>query len=83
MGFSLFSPPQGNPKACVPLQPDELPAVQRGPVLLQAGSGAGAKGPELPASHSQHPHVPVPAGPLPWPGAAQGLLHRLHQQRHQ
>lgn len=89
--FDLFSPLflltsstfPGHPEAGVPLQPHELPAVQRGPVLLQAGVGAGAEGPELTAGHRQHPHVPLPAGPLPRPGAPPCLLHRLHQQRHQ
>lgn len=73
----------GDPEAGVPVQQDELPSVQRAAVLLSAGGGGGAEGAQLAARHRQHPHVPVPAGTLPRPGAAPSLLLRLHQQRHQ
>lgn len=47
-GVSVSS---GDPEAGVPLQPDELPALQPAAVLLPAGGSGGAEGAELAARH--------------------------------
>uniref|UniRef100_A0A8U7M0Z0 Fas activated serine/threonine kinase n=1 Tax=Corvus moneduloides TaxID=1196302 RepID=A0A8U7M0Z0_CORMO len=73
----------GDPEAGVPLQPDELPPLQPRRALSQAGGHPGAEGQQLTTGHRQHPHVHVPAQPLPTDCPAPGLLPRLHHQCHE
>ncbi|PKK16742.1 Fas-activated serine/threonine kinase, partial [Columba livia] len=72
----------GDPEAGVSLQPHELPPVQPQRAVPQAGGHPGAEGWQLAPGHRQHPHVHVPAQPLPPDCPAPSLLPGLHHQRH-